>query len=184
MSEAFVGQISVFAFNFPPVKWAACQGQTLTIAQHTLLFSLLGTLYGGNGTTTFGLPNLQGRVALGSGNAPDGNNYLAGDAGGASSVALAANQIPDHRHNFMASTNSGTTNAPAGNVLASPVGAGQRGTAPEGRIYTATDPSTAPKTVAGIATGGVDSTQPHANLQPFLALNYCICLDGIIPPRS
>lgn len=179
MSEPFVGQISVFGFNFAPLNWATCQGQIMPIAQNTALFSLLGTSYGGNGTTTFGLPNLQGNVAVGQGQLPGGSSYDLGEIGGASSIAVSREQSPTHTHDFMASAAVADQDNPGANVLARPFVSGNPGSI-QGQIYnnnTLDTAMNAPITPVG-------NGMPHDNLQPFLALTYCICLTGIFPQRG
>jgi microcystin-dependent protein len=153
-------------YNFPPRGWALCNGQILPIAQNTALFSLLGTTYGGNGQTTFALPDLRGRVALSSGQGPGLSNYLLGQVGGDESVTLNVNQIPTHAHSI-GGTNSGSTSSrPAGNVNA------------QGGAYSSTSDSPMQP------TGGAGGGQPHSNIQPYLCLNYCIALEGIFPSRN
>jgi microcystin-dependent protein len=181
MSEPFIGQISVFGFNFAPFNWATCSGQIMPITQNTALFSLLGTMYGGNGTSNFGLPNLAGTVAVGKGQAIGGSFYDQGETGGASAVALSRQESPTHTHNLMGSIGQATSNAPISgtSVLGRPVGTGNPN-APQGKIYTVNTPDTAidaPMTAIG---GG----QMHDNLQPYLALTYCISLGGIFPQRG
>jgi microcystin-dependent protein len=182
MATPFLGQITVYPYSFPPHGWADCSGQLLPISQYTALFSLLGTQYGGNGTSNFALPDLQGRSPVGQGPLPGGSNYLMGEAGGAENVTLGLSNIPQHNHSVNASMSDGTTNNPAGKILAKPqVGGGHGGGASEGNIYNpgAPDTSLAPASVG--STGG---SLPHNNVQPSLVLRYCIALQGIFPSRS
>lgn len=173
MADPFVAEIRVTPFNFAPTGWASCDGQLLPISQNTALFSLVGTFYGGDGKTTFALPNLQQRFAMGTGQGPGLSPRDVGESVGAASVSLLSNQIPTHSHALMA---GGTPNAtsPVGNVMA-PTAAGG------GNVYRA--PGAAAPMAAnavGVAGGG----QPHENRQPCLGLNFCIALQGIFPQRS
>lgn len=177
--EPFTGQISIFGFNFAPLNWATCSGQLVPISQYTALFSLLGTYYGGNGTSNFALPNLAGAVAVGQGQLPGGSIYDMGETGGASSVALTLQTGPNHTHSLMASITAASSNTPANGVLARSVGTGTP-KAQEGKIYSTLAADTvinAPITPAG-------NGQVHDNTQPYLALTYCICMTGIFPPRG
>lgn len=154
MSEPFVGEIRVFPFNFAPRGWALCNGQLLPISQNTALFSLLGTFYGGDGRTTFALPNLQGTTAIGTGQGPGLSPVVIGESGGASTVTLLESQLPAHRHTH---SGAGTTNRPAPGLLPADGSA---------------------------LTPAAFSPQPHENMPPYLVANYCIALQGIYPPRS
>lgn len=180
MSEPFLGQITLFPYNFPPKNWADCQGQLLPIAQNTALFSLLGTMYGGNGTSNFALPDLQGRVALGQGSLPGGSIYDMGEKGGQEAVALDTNAMPAHGHSLNATTDPGTVNTPAGNVLASVV-TGDFSGSNLGNVY---NPGPRNTTLQPTAVGPSGGSQPHTNLQPSLALRYCIAMVGIFPTRG
>ena len=175
--EGYIAEIRMFAGNFAPRNWAFCQGQLLSIAQNTALFSLIGTIYGGNGQTTFALPDLRGRVALGVGQGPGLSNYDVGQVGGVESVTLATTQIPAHSHPLNGSNSAGTSNAPTGNYPA-----------------VVTDPTANPMNAYGTAApivamnaasvGNTGGSQPHTNLQPHLAVSYIICLAGIFPSRN
>lgn len=171
MSEPFLGQILIFGFNFPPRGWAACNGQILPIAQNTALFSLLGTTYGGNGQTTFGLPNLQSRVPLHFGQGPGLSNYDLGQAAGTETVTLLQTQMPAHGHLAGVSQAAGTTTRPSGKVPAT-AGAAAYADASDGSAFNP----------AFVQNAG--GSQPHDNLQPYLALNFCIALEGIFPSRN
>lgn len=171
MYESFIGYIALFGFNFAPKGWSTCAGQLLPISQYSALFSLLGTTYGGDGRTTFALPDLRGRVAIGM-----SNNYLVGQVGGSSEVTLLQNQLPAHSHFMTASTNGPTQNTASGASLAS----ADRSTAME-NIYTADG---ANNVNMGSVTSAVGGNQAHSNMQPYLGLNYCICMIGIFPSRN
>jgi len=168
--DPFIGELRLFGFNFAPVGWAICQGQLLPISTNTALFSLLGTLYGGNGQTTFGLPDLRGRAPLGFGQGPGLSSYDQGQAGGSEQVTLLAPQLPPHNHS-VAAASSATAKNPAGAVPAV-TGAGAS-------YGTSTDLSMSPTMV-----GGGGGSQPHENRPPYLALNWCIALQGVYPSRS
>ncbi len=173
MSEPFLGQIILVGFNFAPRGYAFCQGQILSIAQNTALFSLLGTTYGGNGTTTFALPDLRGRVPNGQGQGPGLSNYTLGEVGGAETVTLVSTQMPAHTHLLNCYTEDGNQGNANGNVLAS------TGAAPPPYSNVAPNSLMAPASIA--AAGG---SQPHENRSPYLTLNYCIALQGIFPSRN
>jgi microcystin-dependent protein len=172
MSDPYIGEIRAFGFNFAPVNWATCTGQLLSISQYTALFSILGTQYGGNGTTNFALPNLQGNVPLHQGEGPGLTPRTVGETGGEATVTLTAAQMPAHNHVAACNSGNGTAYAPGGNVWATDAG-GANEYAPAGNA------AMAPSALS--ATGG---NQPHDNMQPSLAINYCIALAGIFPPRG
>ena len=171
MSEPFIGEIRMFGFNFPPRGWALCNGQLLSIAQNSALFSLLGTFYGGDGQSTFALPNLQSRVAIHTGQGTGLSPYALGQAGGTENVTLIAQQMPAHSHSVDANAAAATYARPAGSVLA-------RTTAD---IYAAAPDGTTMNAGMIAASGG---GQPHPNIQPYLVLNFCIALQGIYPSRN
>lgn len=179
MSDPFLGQISVFGFNYPPNGWAQCLGQILPISQYSALFSLLGTSYGGNGTTNFALPNMQGNVPIGQGAGPGLQPYAMGETGGETSVTLTAAEGVVHTHGMMTNLVDATSNTAAGNVLAIPDDLSSPRSA-AGNIY---NPNPATVRLSSI-TGPAGGSQAHANMQPSLALNYCICLRGVFPPRG
>lgn len=171
MSEPFIGEIRMFAGNFAPRGWQFCQGQLLSIAQNSALFSILGTTYGGNGMTTFALPDLRGRVPLGPGQGLGLSPRTLGEQGGVETVTLISTQIPAHTHALNASSATPTTADPGGALL--PTGAS--------RIYAGGAPSAQlSPTSIGVAGG----SQPHQNMQPFLAMNYIIAVEGIYPSRN
>lgn len=174
MADAFLGEIRVFAGGFAPAGWAPCDGRLMSIPQNAALFSLLGTNYGGNGTTTFALPDLRGAVPIGAGAGPGRTPRDVGDHGGAATVTLAQAQLPPHAHAAAASGAVGSADAPTGNVWAVP--GGSRGE----RMY-GTDTQAAMNAGALAPVGG---NQPHNNLQPYLQLSFIICLNGLYPPRG
>ena len=173
MSEPYVGQLMLVGFNFAPVGWATASGQILPISQNTALFSLLGTIYGGNGTSNFALPNLQGNVAIGFGQLSGGSNYVQGETGGSQTVTLLTSQVPPHTHTPMATTRLAQETSPANNAFAETEGI---------RIYSpAASPLTAMSPAAISNQGG---SQPHNNMMPFLGMYWIIALQGVFPPRS
>lgn len=172
MSDPFVAEIRVLPFNFAPTGWAACDGQLIPIAQNTALFSLLGTTYGGNGKTTFALPQLQERFAMGAGTGPGLSPRDLGQTVGQAAVALQASEMPMHGHALMAGGSPSAT-SPAGNVMA-PAANGAN-------VYRAPG---AASPMAGSAISAAGAGQPHENRQPYLALMFCIALQGIFPSRS
>jgi microcystin-dependent protein len=167
--EPFIGQLQLFGFNFAPVGWALCNGQLLSISANTALFSLLGTMYGGNGQTTFGLPDLRGRVPLHYGQGPGLSTYTQGEVGGAESITLNKNEIAPHTHGAQGSA-AGTSKSPSGLVP------GYNDAAPS---YGAPDGTAMHPGMIGPNAGG----QPHENRQPYLVLNWCIAVEGIYPSR-
>lgn len=176
--DPFIGEIRNFGFNFPPRGWLQCAGQLIAISQNTALFALLGTQYGGNGTTTFALPDLRGRAALGFGQGAGLSNYPIGTATGAESVTLLPAQLPAHTHPAAPATASvtggkATSRTPQGNYFAS--------AAPE-QYGEAGDHGNTGNAVGGSATA-TGGGQPHENRMPYLATNYCIATAGIFPSR-
>lgn len=170
MSDQFLGEIRVFGFDFAPLDWAACDGAVMPITQNTALFSLLGNNYGGNGSTTFGLPDLRGRAAMGP------VNSVLNDAQGASTVTLTINETPQHAHNAFGD------NARA----ASPTAAGRlpsRFMAASNQSFIPTTSSPALTTLSPQAVGVAGGSEPHENMQPYLAMNFCIALQGAWPTR-
>ncbi len=170
MTEPYLGEIRNFAFNFPPVGWAQCQGQLLSIAQNTALFSLLGTMYGGDGRTTFALPDLRGRVSVSTGQGPGLSSYDQGEVGGAETVTLTSGQTAPHTHGVAASS-AGTSKNPANALPAFTSGDASYGT---------TGDLTMSPTMIQPNVGG----QPHENRQPYLVTNWCIAVQGIFPSRQ
>jgi microcystin-dependent protein len=181
MSQPFLGQITVYPYSFPPNGWADCSGQLLSISQFSALFSLLGTAYGGNGTTTFGLPDLQGRIPVGQGLLLGGDNYVMGETSGQENVTVLTSNMPVHSHALNATTGVGSTNNPDGLILAKPQVGGGRGSSDKGNIY---NPGTVDTPLAPASVGPIGGSQPHNNIQPSLVLRYCIALQGVFPVRS
>jgi microcystin-dependent protein len=177
MSDQFVGEIRAFGFNFAPTGWALCNGQLLPISQNTALFSLLGTMYGGDGKTTFALPNLQACAPLNAGQGPGLSNYDQGQTGGEAAITLLLSQMPVHAHAAFASPAGGGQAAPQGNVW----GTASVGRQSENRYAQASGTSPSMNAVALAPAGG---GQPHNNMPPYCVLNFCIALQGIYPPRS
>ncbi len=172
MANPYLGEIRLFAGNFAPLNWAFCNGQLLSIAQNDALFSLIGTIYGGDGVQTFALPNLQSRVPVHQGQGPGLSNHTVGEMAGEENVTLTINQIPAHTHVAQANANAGTLASPAGNVWA---GANDSPFAP---------PASANTTLAPGALGNAGGSQPHDNMVPFLAVNFIISLAGIFPSQG
>jgi microcystin-dependent protein len=173
VSEPFIAEIRIFAGNFAPRGWAFCNGQLLPIAQNTALFSLIGTTYGGDGRTTTGLPNLQGRAPMHPGRGPGLTDRRLGQRGGVETVTLSEAQMANHSHQMTASPNPGEQPGPgSGNALARAVGA---------TAYTAASNLVSLNAATMPQTGG---GQAHNNLQPYLTLNFIIALTGLYPSRS
>lgn len=177
-SEAYIGEISMFAGNFAPKGWEFCQGQILSISQNTALFSLLGTTYGGDGMTTFALPDLRGRSPIGAGMGPGLSTYVLGQTGGKETATELTSQMPVHTHTLNASTAAGTTNTPgSGTYLGKAVTPDRQ----EVNLYTAA----APDTTIGLASiGNYGGSQQQDIRDPYLAINYIICVQGIFPSRQ
>jgi microcystin-dependent protein len=173
MAEPFVGEIRLFGFSFAPRGFALCNGQTLAISQNQALFALLGTTYGGNGSTTFALPDLQGRTPIHLGTSSQGST-VQGAIAGAEQVTLTINTIPAHTHQLMGTSATADKKPAAGHSFANDTSPAVDFYAPPGPIVTIN-----PQSIAN--AGG---SQPHANVQPYLVLNYCIALQGIFPSRN
>jgi microcystin-dependent protein len=175
----FIGEIRIFAFNQPPQGWALCNGQSLPVKQNTALYSLLKDTYGGD-ATNFNLPNLQGCVAIQSGQGPNLSNYELGQTGGSDKVTLQPGQLPSHQHSFNANDKAATAADPTkAAYCAGEWKQGQdRG---EVFLYTHATPDTGLRQDAISQAGG---GQPHNNLMPYLTVNYCIALQGIFPART
>lgn len=176
MAQPYVGEIRMFAGNFAPAGWMFCSGQLLPISENEVLFQLIGTTYGGDGESTFALPNLQSRIPLHMGtSSASGVTYQLAESGGAESVTLTVNQIPSHTHPMLASTDAGGQTNPQGLVLGalSPVS-----------IYVpnATPPNLPMNTASSVTPVG--GSQPHENMQPFLCINYIISLFGLFPSQT
>jgi len=170
--QVFIGTVVLTGFTFAPPGWAFCDGSLLQISQYDALFALIGTTYGGDGQNTFALPDLRGRVPVGSGQLAGGSNYIPGQTGGAESVTINSQQYPTHTHSLIASSANAATGAPANALLA----AGQQ-------IYAhAGNPNEALNASACSAAPG--SSQPHDNRQPYVAMSWMIALEGIFPSQS
>ena len=166
MSEPFLAEVKIMSFNFPPKGWAFCNGQLLPINQNQALFALLGTQYGGNGQTTFALPDLRGRVPIHM-----GAGFTIGQAGGQSAHTVSQSEMPAHTHVLSATPNNSTTNVPTGNVYAKGLQNSYGGTT----------------SLVAMSTGTISSvggSQAHENMQPYLTLNFCIALQGIFPSQN
>lgn len=174
MSDVFVGQISLFSFDFAPKRWAQCNGQLLAISQNQALFALLGTTFGGDGSTTFALPDLRGRVPIGYGASAQSGNVQMGQRGGAEAVTLTDATLPSHTHALTATSQVANRRIPTGRSLATDTSTNAEYYAIPGQV-TPLSPS---------AIGPTGGSQPHENRQPFLAVNYCIALMGIFPSRN
>jgi microcystin-dependent protein len=172
MSDPFVAEIRIVGFNFPPRGWAYCNGQLMPISQNTALFSLLGTNYGGDGRSTFALPNLQGCAPLHSGQGQGLTQRALGEMGGSSAVTLLESQIPSHPHGVFGVNTAATSATLQGNMIAAP---------PEDSFATRGGKSAVQ--MNGAALAGAGSSLPHNNMQPYLVLNFIIALQGVYPPR-
>ncbi|HRC16319.1 MAG TPA: tail fiber protein [Chitinophagaceae bacterium] len=170
--QPFIGEIKLFGGNFEIVGHAFCRGQLLSIAQNSALFALLGTIYGGDGQSTFGLPDLRGRVPINQGVGPGLSQRTIGEVSGVENVSLTTNQIPAHNHLLSAAGSTASSSDPTNNRWASQPSLGQYETVSSG--------SNLKSSALGI-TGG---SQPHSNLQPYIAINYLIALEGIFPSRN
>jgi microcystin-dependent protein len=165
MADPFLSELRMLSFAFPPKGWALCNGQILSINQNQALFSLLGTTYGGNGQTTFALPDLRGRVPI-----HVGAGHTLGQQGGEQSHTVSVNELPSHLHAAAGSANAGDTVIPTGAVL--------------GGLAGSYGPATNLTTLSSSALASVGGSQPHQNMQPFLTLNFSIALVGIFPSRN
>jgi len=174
MAQPYVGEIRMFAGNFPPVGWMFCDGQLLPISENETLFQLIGTMYGGDGESTFALPNLQSRIPLHFGTGPDGINYQQAEAAGTESVTLTTQQIPIHTHAQGCSTGAGAVTPDPVNAIASKTDLSQYSSAG------ATVAMGTPNMSSDIAGG----SQPHENCQPFLCINFIISLFGLFPQQT
>jgi microcystin-dependent protein len=180
MADPFVAEIRMFGFNFAPSGWAMCNGQLLPLSQNTALFSLLGTFYGGDGKSTFALPNLQNSAPMQSGQGQGLSQHFIGEQAGSETVTLLAAEMPVHNHTMMARGAAGATTDPAG---ASPANMSWVSGSSFGQVrgYSTAVPADTPMSATLAMAGG---NLPHNNMQPYLALNFCIALQGIYPPRS
>lgn len=173
MADPFIAEIRIFGFNFAPTGWAFCNGQLMSIAQNTALFALLGTMYGGDGRVTFGLPNLQGSAPMFYGQGPGLSDRQIGETGGETTVTLIQSELPTHTHQIGCDAGVAADAAPTNEIWA----LGGRG---RPSAYSADPPNTP---MSGGALAPVGGDQPHNNMQPYLTLNFCIALQGIFPSR-
>ena len=173
MSDPFVGEIRMFGGNFAPVNWAYCNGALIAISQNEVLYTLIGTTYGGDGVNTFGLPDLRGRTPVHQGTGLGLSTCVLGQLAGSESVTLTPAQYPAHTHAFSASTDVGSVHGPGGDVLA--------GSATI-KAYTDSAPNVSLNPAALAPSGG--GAQPHDNMQPFLCISFIICLYGIFPSQN
>jgi microcystin-dependent protein len=172
MAQPYVGEIRMFAGNFAPNGWMFCEGQTLPISENETLFQLIGTTYGGDGESTFNLPNLQSRIPIHFGTGGNGVTYQIGEMGGTEQETLSGQQIPNHTHTMLGSTNAANSGNPQNKVVAQAAGV----------AYMIIDSNEV--TMNGIAVTPIGGSQPHENCQPFLCINYIISLFGIFPSQT
>lgn len=174
MSDPFVAEIRIFGFNFAPTGWAQCNGQLLPISQNTALFSLLGTMYGGDGKSTFALPGLQGDAPMMWGQGAGLSLYDEGETGGSQTVTLLLSEIPAHNHNVSAQNTPANVNAPAPNTVS---------LARSGAGGSAYGPLASNVNMAFQTLSPAGGSLPHNNMQPYLVLNFCIAMQGVFPAR-
>jgi microcystin-dependent protein len=167
MAQPYVGEIRMFAGNFAPAGWMFCEGQLMPISENETLFNLIGTTYGGDGQSTFGLPDLRSRLPI-----HQGNGFILAQSAGVETVTLTVNQVPTHNHAFLASTNLADESAPDGNVVAQPTVAS---------LYFAVGGAAALAPTSLTPAGG---SQPHDNMPPYLCLNFIVSLFGIFPSQT
>ena len=173
MSEPFIGQVIAVGFNFAPISWVPCDGRLLPISEYSTLYALIGTTYGGDGQSTFAVPDMRSRVAVGQGQGPGLSNYILGQKAGSESVTLTATTTPAHTHTPMAAA-VGTAGDPAPTLV---FGGTQSTTS---MLY---DNPSALLTLAPTTVSTAGGSQPHENRQPVLAINYIICAEGIYPSQ-
>jgi microcystin-dependent protein len=174
MADPFVAEIRIFPFNFAPKGWALCNGQLMPISQNTALFSLLGTTYGGDGKSTFALPNLQGSAPMHPGQGPGLSPHDLGEVGGSETVTLLDSEMPSHTHQLRASVDPANAQIPSSQLTLARSSGGSAYNPNAGGV-TAMSPA-----ALGLAGGSL----PHNNLQPYLTVNFCIAMQGVFPPRS
>ncbi|HEX3681337.1 MAG TPA: tail fiber protein [Bryobacteraceae bacterium] len=175
MSDQYLGEIRMFGGNFAPYGWALCNGQTLSISQNSALFSLIGTYYGGDGVTTFQLPNLQSRVAIHQGQGVGLSPYVIGQNGGTENVTLSTQQMPQHNHTVATFNGPGNGQHPSNSLLASTTSATDK-------PYTSSASDGTTLNTNAVSFAG--SSQPHPNIQPYLCVTFIIALQGIYPSRN
>lgn len=176
MTDQYIGEIRSFGFNFAPVNWATCDGQLLSISQNAALFSLLGTYFGGNGTSNFGLPDLRGNVPMHWGNGVGLSPYVMGERVGAETVTITTQTMASHNHGLQVWEDGAVTNRPSTSAYV--------GVAQPAQIYIASGSISPQLSPSAIGMGPPNGGQPHINQQPYLVINFCIALQGIFPPRS
>ena len=176
MADPFVAEIRIYPFNFPPKGWAFCDGQLLPISQNTALFSLLGTIYGGDGRSTFALPDMQGNAPMFWGQGPGLSLHDLGETSGSAAVSLLESEIPSHPHSMMAA------NLPPDQAAPTPARAMARSVNADAYVAGSPQPALVLMNQQMLAPTGGD--QPHNNMMPYLTLNYCIALQGVYPPRT
>jgi len=180
MSNAFIGEIRIFGFPFAPRDWMFCDGQLLSISQYTALFSIIGTYYGGNGQTTFELPNFQGNTAIGQGTGPGLSTYNLGEVSGVANVTVTQGQMPLHNHALNVLEGAGSV---AGQEQRIPGPNYYLGFSGPDKLFSDAVPSPTAN-FASTAIGTAGGSQPHNNMQPLTTLNFCICVYGIFPSRN
>jgi microcystin-dependent protein len=174
--NSFIGELKTFPYHFVPKGWAACEGQKLRVVDEQALFSVIGTTYGGDGVTTFALPDLRNRVVIGS-----SSSHPLGHMGGEQTVALTNDTMPSHTHLMQASNSEANSASPEGNIPAK-MAAGQRGRVTPAPAYSSAEPYPEAMHEGTVAPSGLGDA--HINEQPFMVTQYCICIDGVFPPRS
>ncbi len=172
MAQPYVGELRIFAGNFAPAGWMFCEGQLLPISEYETIFQLIGTTYGGDGQSTFALPDLRGRLPLHQGTGSSGTTYSMADAAGAEQVTLTINQIPNHTHPMLGASGNGSQANPNNNVLASSTLV---------KLYSG---EAADMAMAANSITPIGGNQPHTNFQPYICLNYIISLFGIFPSQN
>jgi microcystin-dependent protein len=173
MSQPYIGEIRLVGFNFAPAGWAFCNGQLMAISENEALFNLIGTTYGGDGQTTFALPNLQSRVIIHQGQGPGLSNYIIGENAGVEAVTVATNQLPIHSHAANCSSSAGSQSSPVANIWSA-----------DAAGLTAEYSNSQNGQMNAAAIGQSGGSQPHENRMPFLAMNYIISLFGIFPSQN
>ena len=173
MADPFVAEIRMFPFNFAPKGWAFCNGQLLPITQNAALFALLGVVYGGDGTSTFALPDLAGSSPMHPGQGPGLSLHRLGEIGGAETVTLLESEMPAHGHTLQGTVGFGNQNSPSGTFFGRPFGGGS--------LYVT--PGSADQQLSPSALAPAGSNHPHNNMMPYLTVNFCIALQGVYPPR-
>ena len=176
MSQPFVGQVIAVGFNFAPVGWLACDGSIVSISEYTVLYQLIGTTYGGDGVSTFGLPDLRGRTPVSVGQGPGLSPYVLGQRAGTESVTLQANQVGSHNHLLMTSSKTATAATPATTLAI--------GQVPSTTLVKVFFPAPPTTTLSGTTIGPAGGNLPHENQQPFQTVNYIIAPFGIFPSQS